>query len=277
MRPFVTQPGPPAAERISLLPSAGEEVAVTLRPGLPLEDAVAEAMAGYAGGWLVLEDAAVEELSYVIPAHATDATHVAWYSETFGFRAGRIDRLGMIVGRHAGASFLHGHGLWQPEGGGQVMGHILAPLTRLARPVVARGIGLATAGFDRRPDAETHFDLFHVAGEAGIGPFAALRLAPNCDITASLAEACARLGWPAARAHGVGSLIGTRFADGTRLDSRPTEFLIRDAPVGPGAPPLEVEIVGIDGADIRRGALAPGANAVLITAELVLARRETAR
>ncbi|UUX51531.1 hypothetical protein NUH88_07490 [Nisaea acidiphila] len=278
----VTHPGPVAEERQEILPAEGRPVALTLKAGLPFEDAVGEAMAaeGLDGAWLEIEEAIVSCLDYVIPALSPDADHVAWYSNIHSFGGpGRIERLGMMVGRENGASFLHGHGLWAPTGGEIAMGHILAPRTMLAAPTVARGIGLTGARFERRPDPETNFTLFRPSGNARNAEdseYALVRLAPNQDFTGALDTACAGLGWDGARVHGLGSLIGATFEGGSVLGSLPTEFLILDAEAraeGQSGPGPEIAIVGTEGGDIREGALKRGENAVLITAELLLERR----
>ena len=273
----VVHPGPVAQPRIDAARSAGREIEVTLAAGMPLEDAVADATEGFAGAYLELVDAPVAALDYVIPAHAADRAHVAWYSDMHAFGGpGRIDRLGMIVGRHGDASFLHGHGLWTPEGGPQAMGHVLAPRTVLAEPATARGVGLTEAGFARRPDPETNFELFQATGGAAQGDHAAVRLRPNQDFADALDAACAEFGWTAARVRGLGSLIGARFEDGAVLDSLPSEFLVTDAVVTAvgGGPAPEIAIVGIDGGTILSGRLRRGENAVLITAEVVMSRLE---
>ncbi|PID95747.1 MAG: hypothetical protein CSA85_00755 [Alphaproteobacteria bacterium] len=277
----VTHPGPVRPSRMDLAACEGRAIEVTLAAGIPLEDAIAEALAPLAldSAWLEIKNAEVKNLNYVIPAFAPDDAHVAWYSDTLGFAKGRIDHVGMIVGRHDGAFFLHGHGRWTPEGGPAAMGHILAGQTQLSEPVKARGIGLVGARFDRRGDEETNFDLFHVDQVGSAGPdYAALRLLPNQDFAQGLDDACAALGWAAARVHGIGSVNTARFEDGQVLDSLPTEFLITDAIAGTtgshekSGP--EVVIVGIDGTKILSGRLSRGENAVLVTVEAVLSRRD---
>jgi len=271
----VVHPGPVRATRMDLAACEGSEIEVKLEAGLPLEDAVAAALAPLKldSAWLEISDAAVSTLRYVIPATAPDETHVAWYSDTRGFEAGHIEHLGMIVGRHQSASFLHGHGTWAAGDGGLAMGHILAPQTVLASGAIAKGIGLRGARFDRRADAETNFDLFHVdqTGDA-TGDFAALRLLPNQDLSKGIDAACQSLGWSSARVYGLGSINTAQFADGQRLDSLPTEFLIEDAMAGPAGSAPIISIVGTDPEDILTGRLARGENAVLVTAELVLGR-----
>ncbi|MEM9342597.1 MAG: DUF296 domain-containing protein [Pseudomonadota bacterium] len=272
----VVHPGPVANRRVDTARSEGREIEVTLAAGVPLEQAVAEATRGYTSAWLEIQDAPVAALDYVIPAPSPDDDHVAWYSDAHSFGGpGRIDHLGMIVGRHKGASFLHGHGLWTPEGAPQAMGHILAPHTVLAAPATARGVGLTGAVFDRLPDPETNFELFQVSGGGSSGDYAAVRLRPNQDFATALDAACAELGWTAARVHGLGSLIGAQFENGAVLDSLPSEFLITDAIVGVGGPAPEIVIVGIEGSRILSGLLTRSENAVLITAEIVLCRIES--
>lgn len=270
----VVHPGPPAPERLEIVPAEGTALRLTLPADRPLEDAVNGALAdaGFDSGWLWLDGAPVADLAYVVPAPSPDADHAAWYSDTFRFDGpGRIDRLGMIVGRRDGRAFVHGHGLWQPEGGAVAMGHILGPQTRLSAPATVTGIGLRGARFDATADAETNFTLFRprATGAAGAADCALLRLAPNEDFATALDRACARLGWAAARAHGLGSLLGARFSDGTTLDSDATEFLVIDATTG--VEPA-IEIVGTRAGQIAEGRLARGANPVLVTAEIVLQR-----
>lgn len=279
----VTQPGPVAPERQEILPVTGRPIEVTLRPGIPLEDAVADALAaeGCDGGWLELDEAPVSALDYVIPALSPDDEHAAWYSAIHSFGgSGQIERLGMMIGREDGASFLHGHGLWAPVGGESAMGHILAPRTVLSEPTAARGIGITGGRFDRQADPETNFTLFRPTGEEQEGAnssHALVRLAPNEDFAPALDQVCARLGWDGARVHGLGSLIGATFDDGSILDSLPTEFLILDAEAsaeGNAGPGPEIAIVGIDGSDIRSGRIRREENPVLITAELMLERSQ---
>ncbi|WP_099828131.1 hypothetical protein [Oceaniglobus indicus] len=281
MMRHVTHPGPVAEDRLDLLPVEGKAIEVMLRPGIPLEDAVAQAMAdaGCDGGYLDFNAAPVSALEYVIPAHSSDADHVAWYSDIHSFDgAGVIDHMVMIVGTHDGKSFLHGHGRWTPEGGTTALGHILAPRTVLSEPVRATGIGVTGGRFERRHDPETNFDLFQTTG-AGVrdADHALLRIRPNVDFDTALGDACARLGWDAARAFGLGSLNETDFEDGSHLDSLPSEFLILDAPVGQTVNRgPHIDIVGVDGGKLYRGYVERGANPVLITAEIVLKRMPVA-
>jgi len=271
----ITQPGPALQPRIDIAQSEGRKIDVVLEPGVALEEAVARATQAFSSAWLEIRDAPVDALEYVIPAASPDDAHVAWYSDPRGFSGpGQIDHLGMVVGRHRGASFLHGHGLWTPKGAAQAMGHILAQRTILSQPVRASGIGLMGARFERLPDAETNFELFQAQGGGGTGRFAALRIKPNQDFATALDAACTALGWTAVRACGLGSLIGAEFESGEVLDSLPSEFLITDAKVGCDEPEPEIVIVGVDGGKILSGRLIRGQNPVLITAEVILSRSD---
>lgn len=272
---IVTHPGPVRESRIDLAACGGAQIEVPLAAGCTLDRAVAQALEplGCDSAYLEVIYARVEALSYVIPAHSPDGRHVAWYSETFRFEGGTIDRLGMIVGQHESEVFLHGHGLWTGPDQLQAMGHILPHETILAAPVRARGIALSGARFDRRYDAETNFDLFKVDQTGEPGPdYAAARLLPNQDFATALDDACATLGWTAARVFGVGSVNTARFEDGRVLDSHATEFVITDAIAGQKGPGPKIAIVGLDGSTILTGRLARGENAVLVTAEVVLHR-----
>ncbi|MCI4664570.1 MAG: hypothetical protein MRY74_07595 [Neomegalonema sp.] len=280
----VAHPGPVASERLQLIPCAGQVFEARLPAGAPLDQAVADAFAdaGAQSGWISFENAPVSALDYVIPAGPRDESTVAWYSETYSFPGqGRIERLGGVVGQNDGAPLLHGHGVWTPESGAAAMGHILPGATILAAPVVARCVGVTGARFERLFDPETNFTLFQpvadiasAAMDAQAANCALLRLAPNIDFSASLSAACARLGWPAARIHGLGSLVEARFDNGVRLNSPASEFLVLDAETradGAAAAP-QIAIVGVEHGRIVQGALTSGENAVLITAELVLER-----
>lgn len=270
-------PGTASPDRRQLAPCAGRPIAVTLSAGVPLESAIAEALQeqDIDSAWLTISGGPFAALDYVIPDNAPDDQHVAWYSETHSLQDGFITRLGMVVGRHEGQSYIHGHGLWSGATGEDAFGHVLAPSTCLSEPVVAKGIGLKGATFDRRHDPETNFELFTVSASANRDEgYAILRLAPNQDFTIAIEDAVRDLGWASADILGLGSFVGAVFEDGSMLDSHATEFLITDAQIGPDAPPPEIVIVGLDENKIMSGRLKRGENAVLVTAELILRRTD---
>lgn len=285
MMQTVMHPGPVAKERLELFKADGEPVSLTLAAGIPLETAVAQALADIGcenSAYLELTNAPVSELVYVMPANAPDEQHVAWYSDVHSFDGkGVIDHLGMIVGYREERCFIHGHGTWTPNGGTMAMGHILSNMTVLAEPVVVTGFALAGARFEGREDPETNFTLFRPAQHGKPIPetadFAVLRIMPNQDFDMALDRACAQLEWQSARAWGVGSINKPHFEDGRVLDSLPTELVILDALCrADGAAPhgAAIRAVGTGANQIEEGRLSRGNNGVLITAEIVL-RRET--
>lgn len=269
----IRQPGPPSPRRQEVVTAAFSPVTVTLAAG-PLDQAVAAAMEGLDCAWLTLSDAPVDGLAYLYPAAAPDETHAAWYAGPERFGRGRIGRLGMTVGRHDGAWFIHGHGDWWAENGPRRAGHILADETVLERDVRAVGLGVVGGTFERGRDPETNFDLFRPAGgQSGDG--ALVRLCPNQDLEGALDEVCNDLGWSSARIHGLGSVIGAVFEDGRQLTSYATEMLILDGMAhgdGRPRPGVEILITGTDGETVMEGRLKRGENPVLITAEICLER-----
>lgn len=271
---FVQHKGPADSERQQLARCHGEPLEFDLAADQPLEEAVAGAMerSGFETAWLEIADVPVQKLSYVIPAKSPDDDHVAWYSDTKSFENGRIKRLGMVVGKHQSATFIHGHGSWHALEDETKFGHILASDTFLVADTGARGIGVRGAVFDRSHDAETKFDLFKIREvTTNSGDHALLRLKPNVELVKGVEQALQQLGWQRAKVSGLGSLAGAVFEDGSRMTSFATEFLITDYLAGEGAAP-EIMIVGETDGDIMTGTLTADQNPILVTAELVLNR-----
>lgn len=278
-----THPGPITPERQKITPAAGRPVTLTLAAGIPLETAVADALTAIGcdnSAYLELRDAPVTDLTYVMPAHAPDDSHAAWYSDMHRFGGpGVINHLGMIVGYREKRCFIHGHGTWTLHNKPLAMGHIISPQTVLTTPTIATGFALSGARFDEHADPETNFTLFspapHGDDTTTDADFALLRILPNQDFDTALDQACASLGWHSAQAWGVGSINTPHFDDGRIMDSLPTEFVVLDAhPRADGRAPLgtEIRIVGTGADQIAQGRLKRGHNGVLITAEIVLKR-----
>lgn len=277
---LVKHPGPIALERLSIAPSHGRKVTLSLRAGIDLETAIAEAITsqGIESAWLTFEETPVETLSYVIPDKAPNDKTVAWYSKTYRLsRPGQIHAMGLIVGQFEGVPFLHGHGLWSEKEGDQKMGHIMPRETILTSDTIIHGLAFDDARFERQFDPESNFTLFQPSQKRACtgGEFALLRIRPNEDLATALDEACSRLGWQQAKVHGLGSLVRAQFDDGRELNSFATEFLILDGTAradhtrraGPN-----IAIVGEEGGKGMQGKVKRGANPILITAELFLER-----
>lgn len=271
----IEHPGPPARQRHRAVPCRVTPRRLVLRGGQTLHDAVVAAMeeSGARAAWLELADATLAALRYVIPADDESGEHAAWYSATHELAPpARLHRAGLHVGRRDGQPFLHCHGLWEGADGTRAMGHLLPTESWLAEDAEATCLVLEDALLEVTPDAETRFSLFapHRTSEPAPASNALLfTLRPNQDLGEAVAALAARHGIAEARLSGLGSLVGTAFADGSGLDSHATEVLILDGRLAGGEVSIELAAVGIDGTH-RRGRLAPGRNAVCVTAELLL-------
>ncbi len=262
----IVQPGP-VGPPIDTALTGLVDLAFDLPAGLPLDQALAKGLAAQnlSSGYVQITDLPLSALSYVIPARAPDAAHVAWYSDTRHASAPRITRAGITCGTHQGAPFFHCHALFHD--GSARMGHLLPDTCIPSETGRATGFGYRDAAFIRVADPETGFELFkprQTAPAPGDPRAMLLRIAPNIDLDAGIAMALQRAGWAGARVSGIGSTIGAHFADGRVMGSFATELLVLS-----GADPLEIALVGMDGQHMQ-GPLAPGKNPVLITAELLL-------
>lgn len=263
----VVHPGPAVEPRVTALPVQAHPVEVVLRGGLPFGQAVAQSLAAFEGGFLELRNVPMDPLAYVIPGPAQNG-FAAWYSATQQMGAGARILQGCVhLGWRDGARFTHTHGIWADANGTRHMGHIVPDRAILARDCTVAGWGLTGGCLVAQPDPETAFILFRPEARAprsGGLPAHLVTLRPNQDIGTALAG----LGL-AGRVMGLGSLIGTQMADGTTLDSYATEILLTNGHVGPEGTELDTASIGLDGRMIE-GRLAPGVNAVLVTAELLV-------
>ena len=277
----VAQPGPAARERIVAVEAQGASFELELAAGADLLEAVAAGFAarGFASGVVELGELALGPFAYVIPALSTTGANAAFYSETF--RPGGVTRLeagALTLGRRDGKAFFHCHALWTEAGGKRSGGHILPEETCLAEAARVRAFGLDGAVFEAAADPETNFKLFGPVAEVRRGaPDAttraiAVRLRPNQDFAGALARLLCEGGLKSARLRGgVGSTIGAAFADGRLVENFATEVFVRAGRVfaDPAETVLDVGLVDFTGA-LAEGRLAPGANPVLMTFELVL-------
>lgn len=272
----IRHPGPPAPARISALPCDAVPLRLTLRKGLNLAAAVPEAFAqaGFAFGYLRLDGATFAPLRFVTPAPAPGDGHAAWYSATHQITSSaRARYAGVHLGQRDAKPFLHCHGVWDGASGPPDAGHMLCEESILAQDCTVSGWGLNGAGLVARDDPETGFTLFRpeVAGHATNANAYLITLRPNQDIGSALRDFARRhtISW--ARIEGLGSLVGTAFSDGRSIESYATEILIMQGRLHGDGFALEVASVGFDGRG-QSGKLATGANAVCVTAEILLLR-----
>ncbi|MCH8466021.1 MAG: DUF296 domain-containing protein, partial [Roseinatronobacter sp.] len=94
-------------------------------------------------------------------------------------------------------------------------------------------------------------------------------LRPNQDIGAALQALARAQNITHARVEGIGSLVGTEFADSPAIASYATEILLTDATLSPSGAQINLASVGFDGV-AQQGALRAGENAVCVTAELLI-------
>jgi len=277
----IDHPGPAASDRILTVVGSAVPLRFVLEPGLAIDEAVASGMrsAGCIGGFVEFRGGRCEPFRYVMPAASTDPRYVAWYSETFEPDGPvGVTRACAIVGVREGKTFLHCHGIWDTTKG-QRMGHMLAPLSRTAEPIEVAGIGFKDATFEAMPDVETNFTLFEPVRDArasssktGVRALLA-KVRPNQDISLAIEEICLTHGIASAHVHGIGSLNGVRFADGSQVDSHATEVLIRagrhESEGGQGRARLSLDVVDMEGV-ISSGEITRGDNPVCVTFEIVI-------
>lgn len=279
----IRQPGPPRAERVSLVGVGAVPVDAEIPAGSRLLDALAELTlaGGFESACLTLTGGALSPFAYVIPSLSPDADHAAYYSDTVRPDGdSQLDAAAVTLGFRDGAPFFHCHAVWIEPDGRRGCGHVLPDETAIAAPIRVRGAGIVGARFEATPDPETGFNLFiprptGTTPPAGSRPAVALRLAPNQDLTETLERIGAEAGFRRARVQGgVASIIEARFLDGPPLEGFATELLVRHGTVrcapDAGAPTeLDVAIVDYRGT-IREGRLVPGDNPVLMTFEGLL-------
>lgn len=266
----LAHPGPIAPRRWAVAHCNAHPVDLVLPAAETLAQSVALALADYDGGWLVIENAALSMLDFVIPGTDPTGAHAAWYAGPHRMGAGRIDHLGLHFGRKQGAPWLHGHGHFSAPGWqGPTFGHILPLESRLAAPVRAKGWGIRGARLEVSADSETHFPLFQPVALGGGQGAALVTLRPNQDIGAALVAAAEEAGMLEARVFGLGSLVHPRLVGQPSINSVATEILLREGHISGGKAQLRTDLVTLDGR-LLSGMLELDANGVCITAELLL-------
>ena len=263
-------PGTALARRWAVATCSAQPVDLILPVADTLAASVAQALADFDGGWLVIENATLGNLDFVIPGADPTGTHAAWYAGPHQMGAGRIDHLGLHAGRKDGTAWLHGHGAFSAPGWqGPTMGHILPLESRLSKPIRVTGWGLVGARLEVTQDDETNFPLFQPV-QTGAGAGAALiTLRPNQDMNAAIAAAAAEAGITNGRIYGLGSIVNPRLKDQPPFDSYATEILLTDGHITDGTAQIEVEIVTLSATE-HKGWLEPDQNGVCVTAELLV-------
>lgn len=276
----LNQPGPALAVRFESFEGTGRRLDFTLEPGLSLNEAISLPLraANTGAAAVTLEGGAFDPFHYLMPALSTDGYHAAWYSDTLSpLGETRLINGNVTFGERDGTPFIHCHAIWIEPDGKRCAGHILPHETIVSQPIQATAWGVETVRMISEPDKETAFTLFHPVPTASIsdagGPRTVIaRVCPNEDIIVALEAICRKHDLENATLRGsLGSLIGARYADGTKVDDVATEvFVLRGSVSRDGSETyLEITMVDTKG-NITEGSLLRGENPVCITFELCL-------
>ena len=283
----IQHPGPAAPERVCAVPTQVLALELTLPPGRSLLETLATVMAAHGARSAVLRLAGggFFPFAYVMPAAAKTPEHAVYFSERFESAAPvQLAFASVTFGLRDGQPWLHCHAVWHDAQGTRQCGHLLPSDAVLLAPIQASAWLLTDASFQVRPDAQTRFALFqpepNAPLKAATAPPAssralAVRIGPNEDVCTALETLCRRHGIAHATVQGgVGSTVGVTFEDGRTVQPFITEMLIRQGTVHTNAQgeceaALDVSLVDFTG-QLSKGRLARGANAVLVTFELLL-------
>ena len=246
------QPGPVHPRRIDSLGGRARSLTFSVAPGVSLLKGITTplAAAGFQAATLTFAKAQVGPFRYVMPDRAPDPSHVAYFSPPRApVGITRIERANATFGWHAGKPFLHCHAGWIEADGQRRGGHILNDETILAVPLTVEAWGFDHLRVETAEDAETNFTLFQISGPPGPNPNAILaRVRPNEDITRAVETIARAHEMPNAIIRGsLGSLVGTRFADGRDVPDLATEVLITDGHVQGGVATLDLMSVDMEG------------------------------
>ena len=268
-------PGPRAPVRMAMRQTRLLDIEGVLPACRDLTHALGALFAahGCRGGVAWLDGAVCAPLRYVLPAHATDGIHGAWYSDTHQSDGPwSIGPSTATVGWKDGAPFVHCHGMWGPvQRMPRVMGHLLPAESVLARDVQVRGIGALDAWMEAAPDPETGFVICTPKGLAPPDDASGLllRVAPFEDAVTAIETACAALGIRDAELHGIGSIDHVHFEEGHVMACHATELRLAGAWLAGGRAHVPIEVVDIDGR-VMSGTLQRGRNPVAVTLELLI-------
>ncbi len=268
------QPGPAHPVRIDSIGGKPQALRFPLQRGQTLNQALTAPLvaAGFQSAAVTLCGAALAPFRYVMPNPSPDASHVAWFSATQAPEGtSRVELANATFGWSGGAPFVHCHAVWREPDGRRRGGHILPHETWIAEPAEAAAWGFRSIRIEALPDAETNFALFQPAGMSAPGASGVVvRIKPNQDIISAIETVADRHGMADATIRGsLGSLIGARFSDGTRVDDSATEVLVRHGTIRAGRASLDLLVVDMQGR-VHEGWLTRGDNPVCITFDIVL-------
>lgn len=279
----IQHPGPQTPERHRAVACRVHPVKLTLSAGCDINTAIANAFAakGFAGGYIRLQNLAMHQLHYVMPAAAPDDTHAAWYSETHVMQEGVILDAALHAGERDGKPFLHCHGTWRDAEGRIGMGHLLPFEAELREDTEVEALALDGALLVGQPDDETNFTLFSPearppqARSDGLQAVLAT-VRPNTDLCLAAEAICGAFSLADASVHGIGSLVGADYEDGTTLTAHASELYVENGTVqvldGRHQADIDIAMVDLTGR-FSHGRLKRCLNPVCVTAELLFVAR----
>ncbi len=278
----IVHPGPATTERVRAVECLAWPVRITLKTGCTINEAIAQGFAeqGFEGGYVRLSQVPMRSLNYVMPAAAPDESHAAWYSETYAMPGGVILDAALHAGRREEKPFLHCHGAWQEPEGRIEMGHLLPFEAEVLEETIVDAIAISGALFVTRHDTETNFPLFNpekrpdaVTTEPSASRAILVTVRPNTDLCRAVEEICRAFDIRDAQVHGLGSLVGADYEDGTTLTAHASELYIRNGTVtqqnGSCHAALDIAMVDLTGRH-SHGLLKRGLNPVCVTAEILI-------
>ncbi|WP_137134216.1 DUF296 domain-containing protein [Rhizobium sp. FKY42] len=284
----IVHPGSVTPERVRAVVCHVQPVRISLKTGCTINEAIAQGFAqqGFEGGYVRLTQVPMRTLNYVMPAAAPDESHAAWYSETYAMPGGVILDAALHAGRREDKPFLHCHGAWQDTEGRIEMGHLLPFEAELLEETIVDAVAISGALFVTRHDTETNFSLFNpekrpdaVTAEASASRAILATVRPNTDLCRAVEEICRAFDIRDAQVHGLGSLVGVDYEDGTTLTAHASELYIRNGTVtqqnGTGHAALDIAMVDLTGRH-SRGLLKRGLNPVCVTAEILIVESKPA-
>lgn len=282
----IQHPGLPTPERHRAVACRVHPVKLTLSAGCDINTAIAKAFAaqGFAGGYIRLQSLAMRQLNYVMPAASPDDTHAAWYSETHVMQEGVILDAALHAGERDGKPFFHCHGTWRDAEGRIGMGHLLPFEAELREDTEVEALALDGALLVGRPDDETNFTLFSPearppqAKMSGGYQAVLATVRPNTDLCLATEVICGAFSLADVSVHGIGSLVGADYEDGTTLTAHASELYIDKGEVvaleDRHQARIDIAMVDLSGR-FSHGRLKRGLNPVCVTAELLLVERQS--
>jgi len=274
----LVQPGPVSVDRIESFACDGREMSFRLQPGLSLNQALTAPLvaAGMQSAAITFSGGVLLPCVYVVPAQPLDALHVAYFSAPHFPARAEISLANATFGWRDGEPFVHCHGTWMEPDGQLHGGHLMPHETFIHTGTEVLAWATSDVRIAIELDLETNFPLFWpLSVGGGGGRFVVARVRPNEDICTALEASCRLHGIREAVVRGsLGSLVGTRFADGAEVADHATEVLVRSGRVftdDDGALRAELDMIVVDmGGVVYEGWLVRGENPVCITFELML-------